>query len=180
MKKISILAMCFVVSTIAFSQSNAIKVNFLSPIIKVGNFQFEHVLNEKSSIQLGVFFGKIKVGDSDVSFTGLGITPEYRFYLGEDPAPSGFFVAPFVRYRSFTIKDDEFGDEGTISLFGGGLLVGRQWLFSEKVTFELFLGPQFSGGSAKVTSGQGGSIEDDSDIFEGFGLRAGVSLGFAF
>ena len=171
--------MCFIVSTFAFAQTNAIKVNFLSPILKVGNFQFEHALNEKSSIQLGVFFGKIKVSDSDVSFTGFGVTPEYRMYLGDDAAPAGFFVAPFVRYRSFKIKDDEFGDEGTITLLGGGLLVGRQWLFSEKVTFELFLGPQYSGGNAKVTSGQG-NFDDDIGIFDGFGLRAGVSLGFAF
>ena len=180
MKKVLLISALVLISSGIYAQSNAIKVNILSPVVKVGNFQYERVISESGSIQLGVFYGAItssSLGD-DVKFTGFGITPEYRIYVGDSPAPSGFFVAPFARYRSFSITDDVLGDEVSLNVIGGGLIVGRQWLFSERVTFEVFIGPQYSSGSAKVEAGTGDSI--DAEVFDGFGVRAGLTLGIAF
>lgn len=70
--------------------------------------------------------------------SGFSITPEYRYYFGKKPQ-QGFYVAPFLRYSSYNLDwDYVFIDEdkgklypttmkGTLSLFGGGLMVGAQW-----------------------------------------------------
>jgi tetratricopeptide (TPR) repeat protein len=44
-----------------------------------------------------------------------------------------------VRYQSFNLTDT--GSKGTLSTFGGGLILGKQWLFKDKVVLDLFIGP---------------------------------------
>jgi hypothetical protein len=182
----TVVALGLILSTsVLYAQpANAFKVNMFSPIVKTGSFFFEHQLNEKASLQLGVFYTGFKVVDT--KFSGYGITPEYRLYPSEN-AISGFYVAPFVRYQSFSleVKDGYMNDDGvtedakaTFSSFGGGIVVGRQWLFGEFITFDMFIGPQLNGGSLKVKSGDENDFELGS--FSGFGIRLGVTLGVAF
>ncbi len=173
MKKCLILPLVLLLSTVAFSQDNAIKANLLSPLFNTGNFQYERVVGEKSTAQLGFFFSSVNFDET--KFRGFGITPEYRFYPGGTTI-DGFFVAPYFRYQSFNLSDDA-DNEGTATFIGGGLIVGRQWIFGDVVTFEVFIGPNYSSGDVEVTSGQ-----DSFDVgfFDGFGARFGLSLGFAF
>ncbi len=158
-----------------FGQSGVIKLNILSPIVSTLNLSYEHMLSEDRSAQLGFFYTGASIGDTKLS--GIGITPEYRIYLGDDPAPDGFYVAPFLRYQNFKLSSDFDNSEGTYSSFGVGLIVGRQWLFGERVTFDIFLGPSYSFGNVEVTDGN-----DNFDLggVDGFGLRTGITLGFAF
>ena len=176
MKKLLLFPVLLLISMTAFSQkSNAIKLNLLSPLFRTGNLQYERAIGDKSSLQLGVFY--TSYSEEITTFQGLGITPEFRFYPGGTPM-DGFFVGPFVRYRNFELSDDA-DNSGTLSLIGGGLIVGRQWIFGEAITFELFIGPMFSSGNFKLEEGStGDSIE--SDFFDGFGARAGLTVGFAF
>ena len=175
MKKLIILAIVLFTGAATYAQSNALKINLLSPIVKTFNFQFERVISETGSLQIGFFY--TGYSPEGISFNGFGVTPEYRVYLGDDAAPDGFFVAPFFRYQTFNMKDADSGDEGTFSSLGGGVIVGRQWIFKEVVTFEAFLGPKYSSGNVEVTSG---TDTFDTGVFDGFGLRAGITLGFAF
>lgn len=160
------------------AQENALKINVLSPIVRTVNLSYERKLNANSGLQLGVYYTGASA--SEVTFRGFGITPEYRYYLSETEAIAGTYIGPFVRYTSLNVKED-FADgndaEGTYSGFGGGLVIGRQWVFKEKVTLDVFLGPQFISGNFKAKSG---SQEANVDLFDGFGLRAGLTLGFAF
>jgi len=126
-------------------------------------------------MQLGVYFTGASNGNTD--FTGFGITPEYRFYLSETEAPNGVYVAPFLRYSSFTVEDEVTTSKATLSSFTGGLVIGRHWIFNEKVSFDLFLGPKYSSSSIKVKSG---TDSFKTGAFDGFGLRFGVTLGLAF
>lgn len=162
-------------ATVANAQSNAIKINFISPIFQTINVQYENAFAADKSAQLGFFYTGASV--SDTKFTGIGITPEVRFYLSDTDAPDGFFVAPFLRYQNFTLEEEITGDEAELSTFGGGLIVGRQWLFKEKITFEAFLGPSYASGDIKVTSG---TDSFDTGAFDGFGLRIGFTIGLAF
>jgi hypothetical protein len=158
-------------------KQNVFKINIFSPLVRTANFQFEHVLGEKKSGQLGFFYTGFKV--SDTKFSGFGITPEFRFYPGDKrKAPAGFFVAPFLRYQSFNLKDQVNTDEATYSSFGGGLILGFQGLIGNVVSLEAFLGPSYNSGSLKVKSGNSSDFSLGS--FDGFGLRAGVTLGIAF
>ena len=173
----------------ASAQTNVIKINIFSPLVKTGSFFFEHKLNESSSLQLGALFTSYNIGDTDLS--GFAITPEYRFYLSEKKeAMEGFYVAPFLRYQNLTLKAtyDAYNSNGTttqqtekasLDTFGGGILVGHQWIFKQRFSLDTFLGPSYNGGSIKYEGSQGKSTFD-AGTFKGFGVRAGVTFGVAF
>ena len=196
MKKILLAAACMAASsTVALAQNNVVKVNILSPLVKTGSFFYEHKLNDNSSLQLGALFTSWSIDGNDTKVTGFALTPEYRFYLSEkSSAPEGFYVGPFVRYQNLTLKStyedysyDNNGnpttstqtDEASLNTLGGGVVVGRQWIFKERFALDLFLGPSYNGGSIKVkSSSYAGSF--DPGPFDGFGIRTGVTFGLAF
>ncbi|MEJ0056612.1 MAG: DUF3575 domain-containing protein [Bacteroidota bacterium] len=172
--KLPVLAILFVCTTFSLNaQSNVIKINIFSPIVKTFNVQYEHKLSPTGSFQLGFFYTGYSTSGTD--FSGFGITPEYRLYLSDTEAPKGVYLAPFVRYQSFNLTDG--GNKGTLSLFGGGVIIGKQWLFKEKVALDIFIGPSYSSGNVKVTSG---SDNFSTGAFDGFGIRTGLCLGYAF
>jgi hypothetical protein len=184
MKKLFAVMVMFAAAVSANAQDgkqNAFKANLFSPIVKTGSFFYERALNEKSSAQLG--FGFTAYNRDNVKVSGIFITPEYRFYLSNE-ALNGFYVGPYVRYQNLKVEDKTDDGSGstetskaTLSTFGGGVVVGRQWMFGDIVTLDIFAGPNYNSGKVKVTSG------DDVDVpgtFEGFGVRFGVTLGIAF
>ena len=157
--------------------SNAIKINLLSPVARTFNIAYERKINDNGSFQLGFFYSGAKVSNTKIS--GYGITPEYRFYLSQTPAPNGFYVAPFLRYSSFTAQDNSNNtvNKATVTQAGGGVVVGRQWVFKERVTFDMFIGPKYQNTSTKVTSG---TDSFSGSLFNSFGIRGGITLGIAF
>lgn len=163
---------------VAQAQTNAIKLNILAPIVKTANIQYEKAIGEDKSFQLGLFY--TAWSPETTKFTGFGITPEFRFYLSDTPAPAGFYAAPFVRYQNFTVEetDPDFASKGTLSTIGGGLVIGKQWIFKEKVVLDIYVGPSYASGKVKAESGDSSSLDVGS--FDGFGARFGVSFGFAF
>ena len=176
MKKVFVI-LCIVLFAINVSaQKTVIKVNLLSPLVRTGSFFLEHAIGEETSIQLGALFTGFKAGDT--KFSGFAITPEFRYYLSESPAPKGMFIAPYLRYQSFNLEEEITASKATFSGFGGGLLVGKQWIFKERISLELFIGPSYLSGSVDVESGT--EDEFEVDAFDGFGLRSGITLGVAF
>jgi hypothetical protein len=163
------------VFTSARAQENVFKINIFSPIVKTFNLSYERKLSASSSFQLGAFYTGYSAGET--KFSGFGVTPEYRFYLSESEAPAGVYVAPFLRYQNFNLTEDLSDSEGTLSMFGGGVVIGKQWIFKEKISLDIFIGPQYTTGDVKVTSG---SDTFDTGVFDGFGVRTGLTLGFAF
>lgn len=176
MKKIFLIFVCALVASATFAQKeNAIKINIFSPVVKTLNVQYERKINATSSVQLGFFYTGYSI--SETSFSGIGITPEYRFYLSDTEAPQGVYIAPFARYQNFTLTESSSNSKGTLSTFGGGVILGKQWIFKEKIVLDIFIGPSYSSGTVKVTSG---SNTFDTGAFDGFGIRTGVCFGFAF
>jgi len=173
----AVIALILVSMRVSKGQENVFKINIFSPIVRTLNVSYERKLSANSSFQLGFFY--TSYNPSNTKFSLIGITPEYRFYLSDSEAPAGFYVAPFVRYTNFNLEDTNSGstDKGTLSTFGGGLVIGKQWIFKEKISLDTFIGPQFSSGNVKVTSGQD---TFDTNAFDGFGVRFGLNLGFAF
>lgn len=177
MKRVTFV-FCFVSLMAAASvhAQSVVKINILSPIVRTFNISYEHTINESSSFQLGFFYS----GWSDdlTKFNGFGITPEYRFYLSETSAPQGVYVAPFLRYQSFKLEDKEVSNaEADFSTFGGGLVLGKQWIFKDKIALDIFIGPSYASGKVK---GQSGDQNWDTGVFDGFGLRTGINFGFKF
>lgn len=188
MKTLLIAAGLLLAAGSASAQSNIVKVNVLSPLVRTGSFFYEHKLNDASSLELGGLFTSWTVLGTKI--TGFAITPEYRFYLSANkPALQGFYVGPFLRYQNLTLKApyqayDDNGNattqtaEAALNTFGGGVVVGHQWVFRQRFALDTFLGPSYNGGTIKDKSTNGGSF--DTGTFDRFGLRAGIAFGIAF
>lgn len=171
----------------ASAQTNALKVNLLSPLFKTGSFFYEHKLNEASSLQLGGLATYWGLGDTKIS--GFAITPEYRRYLSnEKQALAGFYVAPFVRYQNLGLSLQTTTDDGTeatakatLSTIGGGVVVGHQWVFQRRITLDTFFGPSYNSNFTRMKARSGdASASFDVGSFQGFSLRTGITLGVAF
>ena len=180
MKKVLLAATLVVAATALKAQEgpqNAIKLNPLSLIFATGNVAYERAVSENSSIQLGVFYSG--VGISGLKYTGLGVTPEYRIYFaGNRQALNGVYVGPFVRYQSFTIKEKDGPDEAKFTSFGGGAVIGWEKTWASNFVLDIFVGPAYNKGKIKEKTGQ-----DEFNVagsIDGFGLRTGITLGFAF
>jgi len=111
----------------------------------------------------GAKLGKFK-------FTGYAITPEFRFYPGkksEHQAPHGFYLAPYTRFSNFAINttvtipnDPASGFKGgpvdariTYSGFGGGLMLGAQWVFKNRLSLDWWItGAHYGNAKVKVTA----------------------------
>jgi hypothetical protein len=85
-----------------------------------------------------------------------------------------------VRYQSVKIENKDTDAEANLNAIGGGAVVGKQWVFKERVTLDIFLGPSYNGGNVKVKTGTDDEFDNLSAGFSGFGLRAGLTLGVAF
>ena len=127
-----------------FRRSSILKMNLLSPVASAGSFWFEKTVGPYTSFDTGVF----------VSGEGWGVTGAYRFYLSDSFAPNGTFFSPFVRIF-------EFYD----LMVGGGILLGTQTVYREKIAIGAYFGP-----SLNSTIGY-------NDYFGGFGISAGIQIG---
>src|SRR4051812_332690 len=129
MKKLSFM-LAFVAATIAVNaqdagKQNAIKLNPLSLAVLTGNISYERAINSNQSVQLGMFYSSFSL--SGLSYSGWGLTPEYRIYFaGAKQALNGVYVAPFVRYQSFNLKEKETSNKTSLTTMGGGALIGWQ------------------------------------------------------
>jgi hypothetical protein len=119
-------------------KSNLIKTSLVFPLGEIFEISYERVFNDDMGAQLSLFFG----GEME-----LGVMPEFRYYLSETRlAPNGAYVAPFLLT--------------SIDISGGGIMVGYQRLFKEKISLEASLGPF-------ITT-------------EGVTGMGGINIGFAF
>lgn len=172
------LLLCAVMALTFFSAKaqdakNTLKINPLSALLSTGSIFYERKVSDGMSAQLGLAYTGIKI--SDTKFTGLAITPEVRFYIKQH-APTGLYAAPFVRYQNYTVSDDT--DKGKYNSFGGGILMGHQWIYGSGFTLDLFFGPSYNNGNYKASSGT-----EEPEIkggIEGFGIRTGIAIGFGF
>jgi hypothetical protein len=124
------------------------------------------------SLQLGVAYTGVKLDET--KFDGLAITPEVRFYF-KQKAISGLYAAPFLRYQNYSISNG--ADKASYTSFGGGALIGRQWVYGSGFVLDLFFGPSFNSGDLKVKTGNEPDLNGGID---GMGIRTGIALGFGF
>ncbi len=179
MKKILAILLVIVFAVPAFGQEkttsvstekNVLKINTLALIIGTGSIFYERKISDLTSLQMGVAYLGYKF--SDTKFTGLILTPEFRIYPKKN-AIDGMYIAPYLRYQNYSVSNTSTTDKGTLSVMGGGLLFGRQWITNSGFTMDLFFGGHY--GSAKVTV-DSGQDTFDKNMFSGFGMRAGFAL----
>jgi len=175
---ITLLLFVTLLSQIAFSQKtvsqekNVIKTNIMSLMVGTGTLFYERKITDNFSGNLGL--GYLNYTFNKTSFSGLILTPEVRFYPKKN-AIDGFYIAPYFRFQSFQLESND--TKVGYSNYGGGLVFGSQWITNSGFTMDLFLGGHYAKGTIGVTSE---SESFDTNLFEGFRMRLGFALGFAF
>jgi len=125
MKKIVVLLLLSLIYFIPRdmqAQKNNIKLNLTNSVLGDFRLGYEYALNEKQTLQLnaGMMIPRklpwdivdesvIEEYDAEVKIlkkiSGFSFSAEYRFYVaGKKDAPYGFYVAPFAKYNSYTLK----------------------------------------------------------------------------
>ena len=180
MKKIAPLAITMlIISSVLFAQDaqkmNAVKTDLFSPFLRTGVLKYERALNENISVQLGFFYTGYSPRESEAKLSGFGITPEFRYYLSDTPAPVGTYLAPNFRYMSLTAEDPTGNEEATLTSFGLAINLGKQWMLKDIVLIDIWVGPAYNFRTLDDPSG-----EVDIEGADGFGVRIGLALGIAF
>ncbi|NQX97561.1 MAG: DUF3575 domain-containing protein [Flavobacteriales bacterium] len=179
------------------AQKNVIKANIFSPIVNTSSFFYERSISEKTSVQLGFYYTWSRPnfnvwGGTDTKWSGYGITPEFRYYPSGNGL-DGFYLAPFFRYEQFktnvTSQYGTYDSNGNYtsnydqyllieSAFGGGFLLGRQWIIAEFISVDSFIGPCLINRSTTTTNNNTSPYSQDQTT--NIGLRFGLTIGVAF
>ena len=177
MKKIVLLGFSLlIISTGMMAQKrNAIKTDLFSAFLRTGVLKYERAFSDEISFQLGFFYTGYSPRGTEAKLNGWGITPEFRWYLSETPAPHGTYLAPNVRYMSLTAEDQTVEEEATLTSFGLAFNLGRQWLLKDIVLIDAWVGPAYNFRTLDDPTG-----EVDIEGADGFGLRLGLALGILF
>ncbi len=188
MKKITLLSavVWLALSSSVYAQSegssdpvkaNAFKANPLGLIIGIGKINYERRLSASTSVQLGASY--FSYGNNDGSFSGLGLIPELRWYVGGH-ALEGFYVAPFAKYRNFSVKDKDDGSKYSVNVYGGGAKAGMQWLMGKKDNFimDLAFGGKYQDFNYREEDNEG--AVDIDNFLSGFSPELHFAIGFAF
>lgn len=86
----------------------------------------------------------------NATFGSRALTGEVRYYMGKHDGPRGFYVAAYGRQTNMTMdyldiyepmlgQDIPLPYKGKLSGFGGGLMVGAQWLITNRLTFDWYI-----------------------------------------
>ncbi|ULQ57092.1 DUF3575 domain-containing protein [Flavihumibacter rivuli] len=157
--------------------SNAFKLNPLSLLYRTTNISYERAVSSNQSLQTGFMLSKVRLGK--YHYSGLGFTPAYRFFVsGSREALNGIYVSPFFSFRSFKIRESNTSLSASFYTIGGGMLFGWQKIFDSGFVLDMFLGPSYS--DATFTRKDDGESFVLRSIYAGYGMKAGVTIGFAF
>lgn len=171
-------ALFLISGSLLAQKKNDIKTDLFSPFLRTYTFKYERAFTESMAAQLAFFYTGIHPGGTG-QLNGIGITPEFRFYLSSTPAPSGTYLAPNIRYYRFTVTDTEVDGEGSLSNISIAFNLGKQVLLKNIVVIDAWVGPSYNFRTLEVVS-------PDSDLGyaflegNGFGIRLGLSIGLAF
>jgi len=172
---IAFLCLIFNTSWAQTERTDILKINPLSGIFETGSVFYEHKIDNKHSWQLGLAY--VGYTSTDIQYSGWIVTPEYRIYLHQK-ALSGIYIGPFLRYQNFNLTNSD-NATGNYSSFGGGVVIGHQWVYRKGFVLDLFAGPAYNGGKTKYYNGLA-TFSGPGFGIDGVGLRAGLSLGFGF
>ena len=131
------LILIFIASSVfAQDKKNLLKINLVPIFSGVYEFQYERVLNDKSSIQFGFATGKKSITDKDkfreltldtfgrsngnienqeYSEKTFAINFDYRYYLKGNISPKGLYLSPSIQYikykeRFYSLEQESFGN----------------------------------------------------------------------
>ncbi len=175
MKKLLLIIVTMAFYSGIMAQSGAIKINPFGLLFGSLNAGYEHVLNEKSTVEGGLSYFSAKAtvnGEDDVKLNGVGFYAMYRWYFGKKDAPRGLYLAPNFGFNSTSGKGG--GEKASTNLLKIGAFFGNQWVFGEDGGFVLDLAIGAANYSFKTNDNISGFNLD------GVGPQIRIAIGYAF
>lgn len=137
-----IVLIVLISTNMILAQPIRVKVNPASVLFSTINMQVEVGTYKEHSVQVGIMYYNLTLWKNNVH--GIGITPEYRFYM--DSSKTHLFFGPFLRYMNYKETINKKGDgifgSSNIEKFGGGLMVGKVYTIKKNILFEILGGPE--------------------------------------
>lgn len=161
---------------------NLIKINALALV--TGNFsvQYERSISKKITVGGSVnympnrklpFSNKIEdfVNDEttvsqlqSIELSSFSITPEVRYYFGKEVF-KGFYIAPFIRYGSYSLKFPvnytyenqslAIDLDGKVNAISGGIAIGAQWKIAKDFYLDwMIMGPHYGFSNGNLSGNQ--------------------------
>lgn len=199
MKKILILS-TFVLFALSASAQHEVKTNALGILFTQYNVAYEYILNDDAGINGSItFFSTPKLLSSigsDLQYKAFSLSGDYRMYFNPDEPASGFFLAPYAKYRNISLTDliwdvnTDTGETANLDLkqgnFGLGLGIGTKRVSNSGIIFEFVGGlGRYLVSSLNYTYTDGsGNVEDGAenlpDGLGGWDVRLQVTVGYRF
>lgn len=158
-------------SVFAQSGKNVLKTNLVYDAFSIVNLNFEHVISEKSSLEIGLNFTLLSNADSEKR---KAVDFAFRHYLSKKKkCPEGVYISPILSFFSSEYLDygsDIYNPEkATKEGIGYGLKAGYQLITDGGVSVDFF------GGFGINSSYNPFSINGMGDV-----PIAGIALGYNF
>lgn len=191
----------FCVSYVSHAQElrgNIVKANVLSGLGKTISLEYERAIVNKISVNASfalmptsalpyksifeIFTGNSTILD-DTKLGAYSFALEGRYYVNKKPVLQGVYLAPFVKYSSYNAEtkvhyvnaknqDDYMPIDGKINTVAGGIALGVQWVFANRLTVDWrIFGPYFGGangnmkGEAVLSTQEQKQVRDDMNDF---------------
>lgn len=189
-------------------KKNAIKINSLSLLSGIYELQYERVLTNRSSVQLGFglgktnnnalddfqkdyfdFFGKTLNNPQDPKHTTETFTFNltYRLYTKEHTAFRGFYIGPSIQYIHYEERFSAFEqDEFNPLSYSPHLKQRTLNLVNIRALlgYQFLLGKHFAinpyAGPSLIFGNTDPSFQKEDENYKGFGLNFGLDLGIIF
>ena len=179
---------------------NNIMLNFTGIPSKTTMVSYEKSLSPFASVGGGVKLHGVGAGGSWYEKSGFGIEANYKVKTGsvfkkDDYRPNhllqGFYVRPNLGYTTVELNyepDTDFEDVEEYSYLHGGFDIGKEWIFNNALSLDIYSGINFFGGDYSWNDENCETCNDDPTYIEdgnmvggeGTALRYGVQLGFTF
>lgn len=179
MKKIALvsLAVLMVSAGLNAQKLSNIKTDLFSAFLRTGVIKYERAFTDDISGQLGFFYTGYHPRDSESTMNGWGITPEFRFYLSETPAPNGTYLAPNFRYMSLDVDDPLANESASYNSLSLAINIGKQVVFKDIFVVDAWVGPAYA---FRSVSGSTDEVDVGLTTINGFAIRIGLAIGIAF
>ncbi|GEM_PF-4550646 len=135
------------------TRKTILKLDVMSPVYDMFNPELEFVLNEESSVTVELIWQSVTSDAYDFAKAGGRIN--YRFYLGNRPAPAGIYVAAGLgffdvegtrkRVQVFTPSGYTYVNQTSAAKeFASFIWLGRQSVFKNRISLEYALGTGYT------------------------------------